>query len=100
MPRSTGLSVWVTVWRILRRPRARTVPRWRWSDPIVLRTRVTLTCLPSFLVAILLASFPEGHQFLDFLAAQLSLLINRFQAIERIHSRHHHIEDIGAAQRF
>src|SRR3972149_10333193 len=63
--------------------------------------KVTLMCLPEpFLAAILLASIPERLEFFNIFAAHSGLLVHGFEPVQRFHSRHYHIVDVGAAHGF
>src|SRR5215831_17367801 len=94
MPARTGVSSCSTVWPILRRPSARSVPRFRWFSPIRLRTCVIRT----FAICLWFLGCLVREYLRDREAAHLRHLVGATEALQPVDRRLRHVDRVRRAE--
>src|SRR3982750_2995018 len=97
MPARTGESSISFVLPILLRPRARSVPRWRWVWPIWLRTCVSFNF--ATLGHLLRDLRPVREHLADRLAARLRDFLGAAQVLQRLLGGLQHVDRVRRAER-
>src|SRR5690242_13690977 len=98
MPASTGVSSCSTVWPILRRPSARSVPRFRWFSPIGLRVCVIRTFAICALLWRRLLGRLVRQDLRDREAAHLRDLVGPAEILQTVDGRLGHVDRVRRAE--